>query len=259
MSHIHIPDGVLPFWLWATGYALALAIVAYVSYRQRSADLRRRLPLLGVLAAVMLVGMSTEIVPIAYHLNLSVLAGIIVGPSLGVIAAFIVSFILALFGHGGVTTVGLNTLLIGAECAIGYYLFRLLGRVTLSRLRSPALAAGLATALTLLVTTSALIGIVGLSSVDPGKARDTGPLDAATLSLDHPFQEGFVTSRLLNPEKEEAGDFYTRDSGVSLARFAAVVYLLGFLGWLIEGTITGLIVSYVYRVRPGLLGESGNR
>ena len=259
MSHIHIPDGVLPFWLWAAGYALALAIVAYVSYRQRSADLRRRLPLLGVLAAVMLVGMSTEIVPIAYHLNLSVLAGIIVGPSLGVIAAFIVNFILALFCHGCVTTVGLNTLIIGAECAIGYYLFRLLGRVTLSWLRSPALAAGLATALTLLVTTSALIGIVGLSSVDPGKARDTGPLDAATLSLDHPFQEGFVTSRLLSPEEEEAGDFYTRDSGVSLARFAAVVYLLGFLGWLIEGTITGLIVSYVYRVRPGLVRESGNR
>jgi ABC-type Co2+ transport system permease subunit len=32
-----------------------------------------------------------------------------------------------------------------------------------------------------------------------------------------------------------------------------VVYILGFVGWIIEGTITGLIVSYVYRVRPGLV------
>ena len=86
-------------------------------------EARRKIPLLGVVAALMLVGMSTEFVPIAYHVNLSVLAGIIVGPAMGFLAAFIVDLILALFGHGGITVVGLNTLIIGAECALGYLSF----------------------------------------------------------------------------------------------------------------------------------------
>ena len=72
----------------------------------------------------MLVGMSTEFVPIAYHINLTVLAGIIVGPAMGFLAAFIVDLILALFGHGGITVVGLNTLIVGAECALGSLIFR---------------------------------------------------------------------------------------------------------------------------------------
>ena len=44
----------------------------------------------NAVAAVMLVAMNLEILPIAYHLNMSVVAGILLGPSLGFIAAFIV-------------------------------------------------------------------------------------------------------------------------------------------------------------------------
>ena len=70
MSHIHIPDGVLPVWLVAAGWLLAIAILALITLRLRGADRGRQLPLLGVMAALMLVGMSTEIVPIGYHINL---------------------------------------------------------------------------------------------------------------------------------------------------------------------------------------------
>ena len=30
MSHIHIPDGVLPAWLWIAGWALALGLIAFI-------------------------------------------------------------------------------------------------------------------------------------------------------------------------------------------------------------------------------------
>jgi ABC-type Co2+ transport system permease subunit len=45
--HIHIPDGVLPIWLWIAGYVLALALVAMTVRRVRGQERK------GVLAAVM--------------------------------------------------------------------------------------------------------------------------------------------------------------------------------------------------------------
>ena len=67
----------------------------------------------------MLVGMSSEIIPIAYHINLTVLAGILLGPWLSIISAVIVNVMLALLGHGGVTVIGLNTLVISTEMIAG--------------------------------------------------------------------------------------------------------------------------------------------
>ena len=125
MTHIHIPDGVLPVWLWVSGFLLMSLFLALSLFRLRKLDMKKKVPLLGALAAVMLVAMSLEILPIAYHLNLSVAAGILLGPSLGFVAAFIVNLMLALVGHGGITVVGLNTLLLGAEALLGHTLFYL--------------------------------------------------------------------------------------------------------------------------------------
>src|SRR3990172_2594730 len=124
LSHIHVPDGVLPLWLVAVGWLATALVLALCLRRVPADDWTRRLALLGVIAALMVVGMTVEIVPIGYHLNLTVVAGIVLGPALGFIAAFIVNAILAMFGHSGVTVIGLNTLVIGSEVAVGYLLFR---------------------------------------------------------------------------------------------------------------------------------------
>jgi cobalt/nickel transport system permease protein len=253
MSHIHIPDGVLPLWLVAAGWVLTLALLFLIARRVSGPDMGRKIPLLGVVAALMLVGMSTEFVPIAYHVNLSVLAGIIVGPAMGFLAAFIVDLILALFGHGGITVVGLNTLIIGTECALGYVVFHALYRVFRKRLRSVAPLAGVSVIMTLFVSTMLLIGVVALSNVDPGKARDTGALDVTTFSFKNPFGEGLFSNRVLNPEKGALGSFAFHDSGVNLGRFAAAVLLLGSIGWLLEAMITAIIVQFIYRVRRELI------
>ena len=257
MSHIHIPDGVLPLWLVAAGWILTALLVGLVALRLRHGA-ARRVPLLGVMAALMLVGMSTEIVPIAYHVNLSVLTGIIAGPAYGFLASLIVNLVLALFGHGGITVVGLNAPIIGAEAVLGHYSFRALlaavGRV--GPAARPGLAAGIATGLTLFVTTWLLIGVVWLSGLDPLQARDTGTLDPAALTFANPFEDGLVSSALLGAG-HDARD-HTQEPTISageplgIGTFARAVLILGLLGWIVEGAITGAIVGFVDRVRPDL-------
>ena len=90
MSHIHIPDGVLPAWLWLSGWAVALVLVAIAGRAAERAEARRKVPLLAVVSGLMLVAMSSEVIPIAYHINLTVIAGVLLGPWLGVVAAAIV-------------------------------------------------------------------------------------------------------------------------------------------------------------------------
>ncbi|MHB0869625.1 MAG: energy-coupling factor ABC transporter permease [Chloroflexota bacterium] len=249
MSHLHIPDGVLSLWLVASGWILLAILLLLVFRRLSGADRGRQLPLLGVMAAVMLVGMSTEIVPIAYHTNLSVLAGIALGPALGFLAAFIVNLILSLFGHGGITVVGLNTLVVGAEAALGYYLFRGLWRLLSRRMRSPAVAAGVATGLTVLMSTVLMIGIVGLSNLDGGRSVSA---HAESLSFRNPFEHGLISQELLSSEAEheEEGSVKGR---MDLFSFARLVFALGVAGWVLEGILTGAIVGFVYRVRPDLV------
>jgi cobalt/nickel transport system permease protein len=253
MSHIHIPDGVLPLWLVVAGWVVTLALLLLTARRLSGPDARRKIPMLGVMAALMLVGMSTEFVPIAYHANLTVLAGIIVGPAMGFLAAFIVDLILALLGHGGITVVGLNTIIIGAECVLGYFIFHGLLRLLGTRPKSVAAPAAASVMVTLFITTMMLIGVVALSKLDPGKVRETGAFQVAPFRFENPFQAGVLSNRVVDPERGAMGDFYIRDSGINLGRFASAVLLLGFIGWILEAVITAAIVQFIYRVRRDLV------
>ena len=260
MSHIHIPDGVLPVWLWGLGWVVALAAVTVAGLVAGRTDARRKVPLLGVIAAVMLVAMSSEIVPIAYHLNFTVAAGILLGPVLSVIAAFIVQVVLAMLGHGGVTVIGLNALMVGTEMVVGWTLFHLFVRL-FSRARA-GLASGTATVLTLALTTTLLVGIVWVGG-SAATARETGALDPADLRFENPFSAGVFSVGLLgggHDEDAEEGDEHADEADdhaegepVPIGRFAAIVYTLGPIGWAIEALITAAVIRYVARVRPTLV------
>jgi cobalt/nickel transport system permease protein len=254
VSHIHIPDGVLPTWLWALGWVAALALLALASHFARRAESRKAVPLVGAVSALVLVAMGSEIVPIAYHINLTVIAGVLLGPWLGAISAFVVVLVLALLGHGGVTVVGLNTLVIATEMALGWALVRAGVRV-FGRPRV-ALVSGIATVLTLAVTTTLLVGIVALAGAAPGAtARETGALDPDTLEFRNPFSSGVLSIGLLGGEEhgDEGEGAHAGEEGLAVGRFAAVVYTLGPLGWLLEAFVTAGILGYVARVRPTLV------
>lgn len=249
MSHLHIPDGVLPLWLWVGGWAAALALLWTAAKLSGSSRERRRVPLLAVVSAIMLIAMSSEIVPIAYHINLTVVGGVLLGPVLAPIAAFIVVLILALLGHGGITVIGVNTLIITAELVLGRILFRAAVRV-LGRKRAPA-AAAVATPITLAITSLLLIGVVALGG-SAATQRETGALDPSTLRFDSPFSEGVLSQGLFSGGQSPAEEAGTQGA-LSVARFATMVYVLGPLGWALEAFITALVLGYIGRVRPSLL------
>jgi cobalt/nickel transport system permease protein len=236
MSHLHLPDGVLPIWLWVFGFVVAILVGAILSRFIKKEDLTRRLPLLGMMAGVIVLGASVEIVPIAYHVNLTVISGILLGPSFIFLATFIVNIILALFGHGGITVIGLNTLILSIEGILGYFLFRLFWNV-LKRI-TPAVF--LATFIAIFVSTSAMIGVVSLG------------ISHYEELIHHEGSKGVFEFKLLRGKVDQhEGDKEERE--VNLKRFIAVVLPLGFLGWLLEGVITILIARYIHRLRPDLL------
>lgn len=270
MSHIHIPDGVLPVWLWVLGWVAAMALVGIASRFAIAEDHRRKVPLLGVIAALMLVAMSSEIIPIAYHVNLTVLGGVLLGPVLAPIAAFVVVTALALVGHGGVTVIGLNTVVIAAEMLIGWALFRTITRA-LGRRRA-SIAAFAATVPTLALTTLLLVGIVWLGGGKELTARETGALDPADMRFENPLGDGVFVAKLFAGDEhahdhgagghehdaaEDGGHGHSEEAAATLSvgRFAAVVFTLGPIGWLLEGLIIAAIIGFVARVRPSLVFE----
>ncbi len=247
MSHIHIPDGVLPWWLWLGGWALTLGLLSVASRMALRAESRRAVPLIGAVSALVLVSMSSEIVPIAYHINLTIVAGVLLGPWLGAVSAFIVVLTLALLGHGGITVVGLNALIITTEMSLGWLVVRtgvrLLGR---ERVRS---VSAIATVLTLAVTTTMLVGVVALGGVG-ATTRETGALDPNTLEFRNPLSGGVFSVGLLSGGENSTGG---PDTALSVRRFATVVYTLGPLGWLVEALVTAAVLGYVGRIRPSLI------
>lgn len=233
MSHIHIPDGVLPVWLWLGGYLLTLAVITTLSRGLRRLDdgpaHKGSIPLLAATSALMLVGMSFEFVPIAYHPNLAVIAGIVVGPRLGFLGAFIVTFLLALLGHGGITLVGLNSLLVGLEAVAGWAMFRALVAAPPFK-RAPGAAAAIATVLALFLSTLGFLGLVWLSGADTATWSEL-PGHTAT----------------------------TTDAPVDLPRLAAIVLTLGAIGWLVEALIVGAGISFLAKIRPDLVSALPKR
>jgi cobalt/nickel transport system permease protein len=223
MTHMHIPDGILPVRIWLAGFLIMFLVMMICLIRLRGRDLKREIPLLGAVSAAMLVAMSLEILPISYHVNLSVVAGILLGPALGFLAAFITNLVLAFMGHGGVTVIGLNTLLLGTEAILGHVLFFVFPK------KLPVFwRAAVATVLTLFIATLALIGIVAASHLDP----DLFSHEHVGLGAEHGA---------------------ANEGQISVSRFAMLVLSLGAVGWVIEAAITGAVVSFIAKVKPDLL------
>ena len=126
MSHIHIPDGFLPVWLWLSGFLMVGIYLLFTTSYIKKNNLHKKLVLVGIFSALMIVGMSLEIVPISYHLNLSALSGIILGPIFSPLAILVTNIFLALLGHGGITNIGLNTVIVSLEAVIAFYIFKFL-------------------------------------------------------------------------------------------------------------------------------------
>jgi len=159
MSHLHIPDGILPPVLWIAGLiltALALAWSGAASARGGSRLIAYQSALGGVMLAVM--ALPVPITAFDYCMTLAGPVGVLLGPAPVFQVSFVVTLILALLGQGGFTVIGLNTLVLGlgAMLARPVYLWSV-------RSLGPARAVALATIASQLASTLGWILVLLLS------------------------------------------------------------------------------------------------
>lgn len=254
MSHIHIPDGVIaPIWL-LLGFILTGLGVAFSLYRLRHRDLKELVPKLGVVCALVLLAMSVPLGPIPAHLNLTVFMGIVLGPWLGFIAAFIINLLLGFVGHGGLTVVGINTLLIGLEAMFGYGIF-----TVLSKQMTVVRAAALTVILTLVLSNALMLEVVVFSGVDPGHvlAHDEhDEHDGAKGPKDTDKGHQDVEKGLKEQSLPAFSGKLQLNSWPTLAK--AILPIAG-TGILLETVAISVLVNFILRVRPDILGRDGGQ
>jgi cobalt/nickel transport system permease protein len=235
MAHLHLPDGVLPFYLWAAGYAVAAAALFVLWLKFRRARNLLVFARAGFFAALMVVAMSLHVAPLGYHLNLAALAGIVAGPAAALLACFLANVILALLGHGGVTVVGLNTVTLGVEALAAYALFRALAFIRASWPRAFA-----ATAIALAAGTALAFGIVAVGTRDFGEVVHRGRGAVVEFHLFDGTDEPHA------PGDHDGGD-------VSVGRLAVLFFGLGAVGWALEAAVTATVAAYLKKTAPRLL------
>lgn len=127
---MHIPDGILPIPVTAAGYA-ATAAVTWYSLRKikQKEDPRQDIPKASLMTAAFFVItlIHIPVPPTSVHLVLNGLMGALLGyfafPAI-LIGLF---FQAVMFGHGGLTTLGVNAVIMGLPAIIAAYIFRLRG------------------------------------------------------------------------------------------------------------------------------------
>lgn len=238
MSHIHIPDGIVPSYLWITGYVITFIIMIILFRKNRYDHLRKKVPLCALMSAIMLISMSIPLGFLPVHIGLAVLSGIILGPSLGFVSVFTVNLILALTGHGGITIVGINTLILGAEVIIGYYIYMLLSKrikIFISSFVSVFIA--VAVSLTLMF----------------GLMYTTGNHLYAFSQVSHTHEH--IDEDHEDHEDHEEHEDINHIDYMGLTGISALMIIL-LSGLIIEALATGLITGFLTKVRPDILKKA---
>ncbi len=220
MSHLHIPDGVLSPFIWVPGYILTFGIIYFILRKSEGDSLRQKIPFTGIAAALMLLAMSIPLGIIPVHLSLASLTGILLGPGLGFLAVFSVNLILALIGHGGITLIGINTLVIGTEVLLSSFLFRKI----LTKM-------GIMSRTFISVSISLVVSVTIMILIFMAAFGTAGEL---------PFH-------IHNDHHGE--DIHESVQGIG------ILFLIVFSGIFIESTATSFIVSYFSKVRPDMISK----
>ena len=116
-----------------------------------------------------------------------------------------------MFGHGGITTIGVNALVIGIPALLAHFLFQAVrgdGAVRWRLISAGSLAGGIGVALSVLIFFGLLINFIPADLIDPAAER------RAIIAL-------------------------------TLAHLPLI---------LVEGAITGMLIGYLAKVKPELIG-----
>lgn len=147
---VHISDGVLSPEVWITGYVIT-AIILFFTLRRIKAE---EIPKVSIVTSAFFVAslIHVPIGPTSAHLILNGLMGILLG-IYSYPAIFIGLLLQALlFQHGGITTLGINTIDMGIPALVAYYLFRIRKNPIMA-----GISCGIAVFLAVLLTSVVLI------------------------------------------------------------------------------------------------------
>ncbi len=125
---MHIPDGILPAPVCIAGYGLT-GLLTWYSLRQihRDRDPSAEIPKASLLTATFFVASSIHIPvpPASVHLVLNGLLGAVLGYYAFPAILIGLLFQALIFGHGGLTTLGVNAAMMGLPALLAYHIFRL--------------------------------------------------------------------------------------------------------------------------------------
>lgn len=224
---MHIPDGYLGPATSAVMYVVMLPVWATASRMVKKTLKARQVPLLAIGAAFSFVIMMFN-VPIpggtTGHAVGAVLAAILLGPWAACIAVTVALVIQALlFGDGGITAIGANCFNMAfVEVFVGYYLYKIISGTSSVISKRRVFAAGIAGYL----------------------ALNIAALSTAIM---------FGIQPLLH--KTAGGQALYCPYGLSVA----IPMMLGehmlIFGW-VEGIVTALVVKYLQKQDPALLGAA---
>ncbi len=128
---MHISDGILSAPVLITGFIGTIAVAAY-TMRQLDLD---DIPKVSVITSVFFVAslIHVPIGPSSVHLILGGLVGVVLG--VRAFPAIMLGIILQtiLFGHGGVTVIGVNTMMLGGGGLIAYGIWQLRHRFDIKK------------------------------------------------------------------------------------------------------------------------------
>jgi cobalt/nickel transport system permease protein len=167
---MHIPDGFIDGTTSAGAAVVAAGGLGATMRRAGEVLDERRVPLAGLVAAFVFAVQMLNF-PVATgtsgHLLGGALAAVLVGPAVGAVCVSVVLAVQALlFADGGLSALGLNILNMALVTAFGGYAVFVLARRVMSRTPSSVvLAAGIAAAVSVVLSAVAFTGTASVSTV----------------------------------------------------------------------------------------------
>ena len=197
---MHISDGVLSAPVWIGGYIVTVGIAAICAKKMKTEDM----PKMAVMTSAFFVAslIHVPLGPTSVHLILNGLVGIILGPLSFISILTGLTLQAFLFQHGGITTIGANTIIMGIPALLSYGIFGLHKRFRF-RLSETILGA-----------------VAGASGV-------------------------FLSTLILTALLVTTGSEF-----IGVAKYAALAHLPVMV---IEGIITGFVVSFLMKIKPEIV------
>jgi cobalt/nickel transport system permease protein len=277
---VHISDGVLADGWWLGGFAVAGFLAFLAARRMREEEI----PQIALLTAALFTAslLQVRVGPTSVHLLLNGLVGVVLGKRAGLAIPIGLTLQVALLGHGGFTTIGINSVILTLPALLAWAMFGALYRQALLRrawVRAGLIGSGTAIWLLSLVFSVALIATNPLSALDP----DNPTLDAgrAITLTSQPFTLGatavlstlaaWIENRLKHAPEFSLGLLVGEIAVLATSLLNCLVLLWGgkadwhalalivFVAHLpiavIEGIVLGFAVSFLARVKPEMLGR----